>query len=257
MRLLTAVLALFCVWRAVPEAKAVGLADSVTCEGGYTTVSWTKEGTTAQTYTVVIQPVNGSAAQQMVKAAETDGYSARIAEILPGKTYNVLLMNEARLTLSSRTYTVPGAPVFEDGKLKNNSVKIRLEPRKMRGGGENKKDTKKIKTLKAAEIIAGARDESMDYGVRYTMKMPKLAKPRTFFVTVAFESPDGFLFTEVAADVTFDQVKGGKETIWFYMIGERFFKYLYKNTGNVPAGEYKTYLFWDGKWANTSTFKVN
>ena len=56
--------------------------------------------------------------------------------------------------------------------------------------------------------------------------------------------------------MTYDRVNGGTQTLWFYLTGERFFKYLYRNTGTIPAGDYRVDLFWDGMWVNTSTFKV-
>ena len=88
------------------------------------------------------------------------------------------------------------------------------------------------------------------------MRMPTLAKPRTFFVTVAFESPDGFIWVDKAEEITFDQVTGGYQTIWWNIAGPNFFEKLYETTGNIPEGKYTTYLYWDGMWVNTSTFNV-
>ena len=252
------VLTFLCVPYAASALTLVTVDSSVSYDGGYTTVSWSVLGEEASKYLVYAQPAdNGSVEQQIVRAAETTAHSARLIDLIPGKSYKIIIADENRKILGSQVITMPEPVTFEDGKLKNTSVKISIEPKKMRSGGNKKKDTKKIKAFKAAEIIAGVQDGSTDYGIRYTMKMPKLAKARTFFLTLSFESPDGFLFTEVADEVTYDRVKNGTQTIWFYMTGERFFKYLYTNTGDIPAGEYKVYLFWDGMWVNTSTFKVN
>ena len=119
------------------------------------------------------------------------------------------------------------------------------------------KSTKKVKNLKVKDIEDGLSDDSMAYGLKYTMKMPQLKKAREFFVTIAFESPEGFLSTVIADDLTFDRVNHGYQTIWFYMIGDAFFSNLYKTTGKIEKGKYKIHLFWDGMWVNTSTFKVS
>ncbi len=255
--LLSVLLALVCLCapHSASAVTSVSLADSISYEGGYTTISWDVQGDDIP-YVVYILPINGSAEQQTLRVAETTEHSARAVELIPGKTYKVIVTDADRYILDSKIYIMPEPVTFEDGKLKNTSVKISMEPRKMPAGGDKKKDTKKLKALKASEIIAGIEDGSTDYGIRYTMKMPKLAKARTFFVTIAFESPDGFMLTEVASEMTYDRVNGGTETLWFYLTGERFFKYLYRNTGTVPAGDYRVDLFWDGMWVNTSTFKV-
>ena len=250
-------LAFICVPYAASAATLALIDTSAAYEGGYTTVSWTVVGDEVPKYVVFAVPTdNGSAEQQVVRVAETGEHSARIIDLIPGKSYKIIISDENLQILGSQIITLPEPATFEDGKLKNTSVKIVMEPRKMRSGGNKGKDTKKLKALKAAEIIAGLQDGSTDYGIRYTMKMPKLAKARTFFVTVAFESPDGFLFTEAAQEITYDRVKNGTQNLWFYLLGEKFFKYLYQTTGNIPAGDYKVYLFWDGMWVNTSTLKV-
>ena len=249
-------LACLCVPIAASAATNLVLGENISYEGGYTTISWDVAGDELSTYVVYIEPVNGTAKQMTLKVGETGGHSVRAVEMIPGKTYKVIVADENRKILDSKIYVMPEPVTFEDGKLKNTSVKISVEPRKMRTGGDKKKDTKKLKALKADEIVAGTQDGSTDYGIRYTMKMPKLAKARTFFVTLAFESPDGFMMTEIAQEVTYDRVKDGTEKIWFYLTGERFFKYLHRNMETVAAGDYRVDLFWDGMWVNTATFRV-
>lgn len=249
---------ILCVPHTASADTKVTIDPNVSYDGGYTTVSWTVQGDEVPTYVVYTKLIdNGSAEQLRFRENGTTAHNARINNLLPGRKYEIIVADENQKILGSEMITIPDPVTFEDGKLKNTSVKISIEPRKMRSGGDKKKDTKKIKTLKAAEIMAGLQDGSTDYGVRYTMKMPKLAKARTFFLTLAFESPDGFLFVEVASEITYDRVNNGRENIWFYMTGERFFKYLYQSTENIPTGDYKVYLYWDGMWVNTSTFKVN
>lgn len=256
--LLSVLLALVCLCTPLSASAATNLrlSDNVSYEGGYTTISWDVTGDELSTYVVYAEAMNGDAKQMTLQVGRTGGHSVRAVEMIPGKTYKVIVADENRIILDSKIYVMPEPVTFEDGKLKNTSAKISVEPRKMRTGGEKRKDTKKLKALKADEINAGTQDGSTDFGIRYTMKMPKLAKARTFFVTLAFESPDGFMMTEIAQEVTYDRVKDGTETIWFYLTGERFFKYLYRNMGSVAPGDYRVDLFWDGMWVNTATFKV-
>ena len=145
---------------------------------------------------------------------------------------------------------------FEDGKLKASSVKITLKPAKMKIGGTMKKDLKEIKEFKASEIIDAIKKGETYYGLKYIMKMPQLKKSRKFYVTLAYESPDGYLMVDKADSLTFDRVNNGYQTLTVFT-GEAFFGYLYKLIEDIPKGTYKVHLFWDGMKVQTKTFKVN
>lgn len=246
-----------CVPLTASAGTSVTLADGVSYSAGTTTISWTVEGDALSTYVVIGEAINGDVKQQMFKIAETPSNSATTAELIPGKSYRIYVANSDLNILDYKEYTMPDPVTFQDGLLKDTSVKITAEPVKLHAGGNVAKNTKKINSLKAGEIMSGLQDGSYTYGMKYTMKMPQLAKPRNFFVTVAFEAPNGFLWTEVKQDETFDRVNNGYQTLWYYMIGDTFFQLLNKNAGQIPQGEYKIHLFWDGMYVNTTAFNVN
>ena len=230
---------LLCVPAAAPAETQVTLKNTVSYDKGYTKISWDVSGEDASNYIVIIQPVdNGDVDQQMVKVGETTKHSIKSVDMIPGKSYKVMVMDNIFRTLAEKVYTMPDPVDFENGKLTPNSVKITMEPMSLASGKKRDKHTKKVKNLKVKDIE------------------DQLKKAREFFVTIAFESPEGFLSTVIADDLTFDRVNHGYQTIWFYMIGDAFFSNLYKTTGKIEKGKYKIHLFWDGMWVNTSTFKV-
>ena len=246
-----------CVPAAAPAETTVTLNNKISYDDGYTKISWEVSGEEASNYNVIVQPTdNGDVEQQKVRVGDTTKHSLKTDEMIPGKSYKVIIMDELFRTLAEKVYKMPDPVDFEDGKLKTNSVKVSMEPVSLKKGKKRDKSTKKVKELKRSEIEEGIEDDSIYYGVKYTMKMPQLKKEREFFVTIAFESPDGFLSTVVADDLTFARVNGGYQTIWFYMIGDSFFANMYKTTGKIEKGKYQVHLFWDGMWVNTSTFKV-
>lgn len=232
--------------------------ETVSYDAGYTTISWEIVGDELPLYIVAIEAMGGDGIkQQAVKAGETKEHSLRTVEMIPGKRYKVYVLNENSSILGSTECQMPDVPDFQDGKMTTKSAKISMEPRRMRAGGDRTKETKKIKKLVAKEIEEGLEKGTYDYGLRYTIKMPQLAKGREFFTTIALESPDGFLMAAVAKSMSFKRVSGGYQTISFYLIGDSFFSSMYKKNGKISTGDYKVYLYWDGMWVNTSTFKVN
>ena len=250
-------LILLFAWVPASALTRVTLGDSVSYEGGYTTIRWDVSGEELDSYIVaVVVKDNGGSKQQMVKAGETSQHSLRTADMLPGRTYDVYVIDSAMHMLDVKTYTMPEAEDFADGKLTKKSMKVSLEKRKLKRGEDVTKKTKKIKDLVAADIESGLVNGDWQYGLRYTIKTPQLAKGREFFTTVAFESPDGFLLTVVAQQEEYKRVKNGTLSLYYYLIGDYFFQNLYKTTGSIPKGTYHIYLFLDGMEVNTSTFTV-
>ena len=238
-------------------AAGASLHESLSYDTGVTTISWDDAGSGATSYRVYLKVINnGTAENTQWFMGDTTDHFMQVTECLPGKSYSITLTDQNRYILDSKEYTLPEAPVFEDGKLTNASVKVSIELRKMAMGGNPGKDTKKLNSLKASEIKSGLDGQTTVHGLKYTMKMPQLAKPRSFFVTLAFESPDGYLYVEDAEDITFDRVANGYQTIWWNIIGTSFFRDLYGALGDIPTGTYTVYLYWDGMWVNTSTFQV-
>ena len=250
---LAALVLCVCLLPAAGAETSVTLSDTAVYDRGHTTFSWTVTGNEADIYYVFVSPCgNGSAEQSLWKIAETNVHSAQAVECIPGKSYEVTVTDGDYIILDRKEYTLAEAEPFADGKLTNSTIRITTEPRKALPSGS----IQEINSLRASDIIAGAQNNSAYYGIRYQMRMPQLIKPRTFFVTLAFEAPNGYLFVEQATDITFDQVIDGYQTLWWNIAGADFFLNLYARNGDVPAGTYQVHMFWDGMWVNTSTFNV-
>ncbi len=250
-------LALFLVSGCMLPAAAAGettakLNSYIQYNEGYSTISWTITGDDPGEIYVLGRMCDTDTTQRVFLIGKTSRQSIQTDELIPGHAYTIALIYSGHNSLAEQTCTVPEAGVFEDGKLKNTSVKISIEARK---DNQNGKYTK-LDKLQASEIM-NALDAGLDiYGLKYTMKMPQLAKPRTFMVTLVLEAPDGYMMVDKAGDITFDRVSNGYQTIWFELAGNYFFPELYDDTGNIPSGTYKATLYWDGAWVNTSEFTV-
>ena len=249
--------AALCLACAASAAGTVTLGDRLVYDTGRTKISWDVSGSDADTYKVYVQVVdNGSSKQSLVYVGETTNHTIRTTQCIPGLSYEVTIRDGSNNILAQKTYKMDDPVIFEDGKLKDTSIKISVEPRKLKNGDMITKDTKKINNLKAVEIMEGIDENTYSYGVKYTMKMPQLVKERAFFVTIAFESPDGYVYVWYADDLEFARVNRGYQTIWFYMAGSDFFRELYSLTGEVPTGTYNIFAFWDGMWVSKISFNV-
>ncbi len=249
--LLTALLSLGA--QALGETS-VTISDYVLYSGGKATVSWTVSGDAPSYYMVFAMVNNGSGCQQaMVDLGMAFDTSITTGSMVPGFTYDVYVTDKDYNILGTGTCSVPDVPAFEDGRLKDTSIKISTENRRYTIANQK---IEKVKKLSAKEISGGMDNLSALYGVRYQMKMPQLAKPRSFFVTQVFEAPNGFLYVEHAEDVTFERVNNGYQTLWWNISGPDFFGNLYDKNGMIPVGTYKIHLFWDGMRVNTTSFEV-
>ena len=220
---------------------------------GYSTISWSVTGDDPGDVFVICQQAGaGSDQQYVIFEGPTSRKSIQTNELIPGRTYSVMLINSSFDILAEELCSVPDAGIFEDGRLKNTSVKISTEARKK---NQNGKYTK-LDYLRASDIMGSLDAGENVYGLKYSMKMPQLAKPRTFMITLAFEAPNGYTVVDKAGDITFDSFSNGYQTIWLELAGNRFFDALYKDTGSIPTGKYEVTLYWDGAWVNTSEFTV-
>ena len=234
-------------------ATTYTLGNQLSYDTGMTTISWTRSGDSEQVKVYVRAIDNGSSDQTLWLVGTTANTFVTTDVCLPGYRYRVLLCDLDDYVLEEKDYDMPAPVTFSDGNLKNTSVKVQLETRSAPYGTRTYNTEKK---LSAAKIERDMNDYTTWYGVKFLMQMPRLAKPRTFFVTLAFESPEGYIYVETAQDITFDRVNGGYQTIWWELIGTGFFRDMLGKTGHIPAGRYKTILYWDGMLVNESTFAV-
>ncbi len=248
-----AVMILACTASVAAADTRVSLHNDLTYDAGRLRIAWDVTGDEAGPYTVTVKVFNnGTASQILTEVGTTSGHFIETVDCIPGKSYEITVLDSKGNLLNRKKYKMEDPVTFEDGKLKDTSVKITITPRKTADG----KNYTKIKSFKADEIMSAFLGGSDYYGMKYEMDMPQLIKARSFFVTLAFEAPNGFLYVEQATDVTFDRVANGKQTLWWNMAGADFFYRLFINTFEIPTGEYKVYLFWDGQLVNLSTFKV-
>ena len=220
---------------------------------GRTVISWTTTGGFSSFY-VLMEADNGYAVQTLWRLGETTRTSLTTAEMMPGKTYRIILTDQDFNTLDERYYTVPEPAIFEDGKLKSTSVKITLEPRRLLS---SESSAKKINSFSADTIMNGLERGTETYAMKYHMKMPMLKNARSFFVTVYIEAPNGYLDCILAEEIEFSRVNGGYQELWYDFLGGYYFESLYDANYEVPFGEYTVWTFWDGMYVNDTQFKVN
>lgn len=246
-------LALLCT-AASALADSVTLADTVDYRDGYTTISWS--GDAASNYEVYVEAINnGPSEQTRFYGGKTSRNSIQVKNMIPGKSYTVYVTDSSGKVLGKRDYTMPEPAVFVDGKLKNTSIKISLEPRRLKDGDPPKK-AQKLSQFKASEIQKCTEEGTYSFGVKYSMKMPQLGHERTFLLTLAFESPNGYLMVVSAENMTYEYVARGYQTIWYYILGTNYFPAMLKTTGTIETGKYKTYMFLDGMLVNENKFTV-
>ena len=253
--ILTALLALLLPFSA-QAGTTVTLDSTVTTDGGQSVIRWTPGSSIPEGgYRVYISAQNpGGTAELFQFAGTTEGSSLSTGLLAPNRTYNVYVLNAGNQILGSAFYTMEDVPVFEDGRLKNTSVKITKELRRL----DHSTDTyTKLNSFSAEEMESSQTEGSeIYYCLKYQMRMPQLGKARSFYVQLVFESPNGYAFTEEATDLTFDRVRDGYQSLWWDAAGANFFRNLYTQTGSIPSGRYTMTLYWDGCYVNTTTFDV-
>ena len=234
--------------------SSVTLGEYVTPFGGLSTLRWTADEPPESGYYVVIQSSSRDGSSNVMQlAGQTGGTSLETGLLVPDASYTVYVVDKDFTILGVQDYTIPSVTEFEDGNLKSKHIKVSMELRQSNADGKYKR----INGFNASEMNAMAADGSVFSCMKYQMQMPQLAYARTFYVQLAFEAPNGCFYTDKAEEITFERVNNGYQTIWWDYAGADFFKDLYDQTGNIPPGEYKIHLYWDGYWVNTSTFRVN
>jgi len=259
-RLVSALLALvlLCAASAALADTVVTLDDDVDYDAGYTRISWKVEGDDLSKYKVYVEATDNGPSPQtkfLGGTAKNSKHYVKVTNMIPGKSYTVYVTDNDGNILAKRDYDMPEPEIFEDGKLKDTSIKISLEPRRLKKG-DQAKNAKKIDGFSAKEITKAVEKDNYLYGVKYSMKMPQLGHERTFLLTLAFESPNGYLMVVSAENMTYEYVARGYQTIWYYILGTNYFPAMLKTTGTIETGKYKTYMFLDGMLVNENKFTV-
>lgn len=251
--ILAAVLLVSILPAAVSADSNVTLGSKIQMETGYGIVTWS--GRAADTYylfTQCLDPVDG--AEQPLEYNNNGNFnSCKLIGLVPGHSYDVYLVDSDYIILDVKTYRIPSANLFEDGKLKDTSVKVSIDPRKKTSDGS----VKSISELTAKTIARDLGNETAEYGFKYTMKMPQLKYERSFHMVLAVIAPNGMISTIDYGDVTFDRVADGYQTLWANFTGNTIFSAEYEAFNAVPTGKYTVELYWDGMLVNRQTLKVN
>lgn len=231
-------------------ARTFELSSKISTNLGRVTVTWVDSDSNAP-YKVLAQYQGDPNVRQPNYIEGEDLYttSFTLEDLLPGRTYTVEVRDCYGIS-TKRTYTLPEAATFEDGKLKAKSIKVSIEPRRKESNQEFK-EAKKINGLVANDIINNM--DSYDYGFRYQVKNPNLAYSRYFFTQVAVIAPNGFTEVELYSDYDFGRDYSGR---YWYLLGDTAFDMIYKMNSAIPSGQWTVELYWDGMLVNQSTFNV-
>ena len=231
-------------------ARTFELSPEIVCDKGRVTVSWTDSASRAP-YMVLAKLEGSSSVVQpnYIEAENIYATSYTIEDMVPGRTYTVEVRDSNGVS-ARRTYSLASASEFVDGKLKASSIKIGIEPRR-KESNQDVRSAKRINSLVASDIMNNR--DSYDYGFKYQVRNPQLAKSRYFFTQIVLIAPTGYTEVEIASDVEFGRDYEGK---YWYMLGDWTFDMIQDKNDKVPSGEWTTELYWDGMFVNRSTFTV-
>ena len=252
------ILAVLAVLTLLPVAGLA--ADSITIdtnpvfENGYTTLNWT-DSENAGPYTVAYMLDDGDKTPQrayLANRTKEDSVTAKpymkVKGLIPGHTY-IIGVIDSQNREKDAWITVPEATEFEDGKLKAKSVSVTVEPRYARS------QTSSVQGLDrfiASDMLAHI--EEYYYGIRYEIRLPKLAYDRDYLVQIVMIAPNGFAETVFADSYVFGS--GPRYQYKIKFLGDTFFYNLYQACSDIPAGVYTVQLYLNGMLANTREFKV-
>ena len=231
-------------------AREFGLNPGVVSEKGRVTVSWTDSDFRAP-YKVLARCESSSDVihPNYIQAEDVYATYCTLNEMVPGRTYTVEVRDSRGVSVK-RTYTMEPADDFVDGKLKASSIKIGIEPRR-KTPDQEVTSAKRINALVASDIMNNRN--TYDYGFKYQVRNPQLAKSRYYFTQIVLVAPNGYTEVMVADDVDFGRDYSGK---YWYMLGDWTFDMIQDLNGSLPSGEWAVELYWDGMFVNRSTFTV-
>lgn len=251
---LTILMAVLLVSVFTVAGATVTLNETVTCFDGQSTIRWTSDSVPQGGFIVIVEAINPLGSTSLLQMAGQTTQNSLVTGILtPERTYRVYIVDSDYNILDSHDYVMPAVSDFQDGKLTTKSVKVTIETRQANADGKYKR----VSSFNAKDMNAIASDGTAFSCMKYQMRMPQLAYERNFYVQLVFESPNGYTYTEISKEVTFERVNDGYQTLWWDYAGVDFFDALYRQTGSIPSGQYKIYLYWDGYYVNTMPFNVN
>ena len=108
------------------------------------------------------------------------------------------------------------------------------------------------------DILAGRTTTGdLSYDVRFNFRMPKLGRERVYNVMLVMEAPDGS--QEIMMyDAQSEFMELSTLIDWYYDFPVLYSMYvLYTNHGSIPSGNYQVNMYYDGRLATGTTFKVD
>ena len=233
---------------ATPQ-RVFRLNETVKTDKGRVTISW-EDSENNSPYSVSYEYVGkGNAVQSQYREDKTYSKSCTIGDLIPGKTYRIGVTDCKGKTVY-HTYSLPTPSTFEDGLLKASSIKVKIEL-KQKNDSASDTTASNISELRAADIIANRGKK--EYGFRYSMDYPKLARSRSYHTQIAITAPNDFLECELNEDVEYGAEYSGR---YYYLLGDWTFWKIYYLSSSIPKGTWKVDLYWDGMHVNQSTFEV-
>lgn len=246
---------------------SVKLSSKIKFKNGESTISWSDSGDSGTKYQVTYQVTkNGPATQAEFIIGETRNKKIQTMSLIPGKSYTIRVYDyDTGYLLASKTYKMPNADDFQDGKMKQSSIKHELTVVYTSYGTSS---PKKVNSIKGTTMAKNLKKKKYDYGIKYVMKMPQQSKDRKYITQIAIESSEGFLQTIFASEEVYKRAAGAIGRYWYWegryswsfgkngMMGQYFFRNMYKLNDDVPTGKYKVYIYLNGMYLKTLTFKV-
>ena len=173
--------------------------------------------------------------------------SMTVYDMAPGQSYWVLTEN------SGSGFTKPYA--YEAKRPKNFNMwntppKFAIFELKKRDSSGKITDPASFRSTDLEDL-----DSYDSYGFRYYVTWPDQRQARDFLWQFVFELPDGYRYVFYHELVTLPRGGG----YWWgdeYIPIEDFFHTIYNMRGEVPRGEYKYSLYWNGEHVSTQTFRV-
>ena len=241
---------------ATPKVDAISSIDVDYFVGrGKVQFTWTDRDN-AGPYSFIYQYADGDESiQTRWQTGSIQQKSYTTTELIPGHTYNITVRNS---NLDSKTIqiTVPAAPDYEDGKMRQSSVKLSNSLRTLSTSESDVSKAKKVSSLSAAAMMKNM--DTTRYGFRFQIDYPALSKSRYYNTLIAVYAPNGYADSILYEDdIEYKRFNNSKAYLYWYLLGSNFFRSMYEATDTIPSGTYRVELYWDGMYVGQTTFKID